>query len=244
MMTEHPIPHTEAEDRHDKLRGPMRAAKELDRRVRDVLGGLQVVWAEHGQSRWFLLPSESSCPFSYRRCLCSKCEWVVGREPCYPSDVVRFFQSRHPREVTAWIPPPATCHEVNTPIPRGKHGHLQALMCQCPRCEESRGSAVDDADRVVQLGRLDQMALSHALWAGKPGTITLVYRHTMEKPVHVRYQPPYGRTLYELMGLPKPPARWDGFGKPSKRSAGEEEEEEEEAEERPPQRRVKLNFNQ
>ena len=101
-MLEKPIPHAEG-----SLVDPeQHAVKELDRRVHDDWRGLRVIWSIHGQARLFLLTPKATCPFSYRRCTCRKCEWVVGRKPPYPANMVRFYQPRHPEEVTSQFPHP------------------------------------------------------------------------------------------------------------------------------------------
>ena len=111
-MMETPVLHVSDPANDGNVRdAELSSMKLLDRSVRDDLGGLRVVWADHGQARHFLLLSGANCP--YCRCMCRKCEWVVGRQPLYPSDVVRFYQSRHPEAVTIPIPPPPTCERYD-----------------------------------------------------------------------------------------------------------------------------------
>ena len=227
-MMENPVPHASDSANDGNVRdAELRSVKLLDRSVRDDLGGLREVWADHGQSRHFLLPLGANCPYSYRRCMCRKCEWVVGRQPLYPSDVVRFYQSRHPEAVTIPIPPPPTCEQYDRwPVE-------VSTGCRCARCEEGRGSYDDDGENVTDMGYFDLSVLSKHLQSGRAGTLTVVHRPigASQGVKHLKFEPPYNRNLYEMLGVPKPVQRWRGFGHPAVKrrlEVGEEEEEEEE----------------
>ena len=212
MKTEHALPPTLHPTIENALKdAELRAMKLLDRNVRDTLGGLREVPAEHGQSRHFLLPQGAICPYSYRRCMCRKCEWVIGREPLYASDVVRFYQSRHPEEVINPIPPPPTCEDYASWPAR------LSTACKCRRCEEGRGSHDDDGENETALGCFDLSTLSRHLQSGGAGELTVLHRPVDQSQGvrHYRYQYPYNRGLYEMLGHPKPPARWAAFGTPS-----------------------------
>lgn len=213
MKTEHPLPHVAEPPQNNIREAEQRQMKMMDRSVRQ-LGGLRVLWSDHGQARHYLLPDGCNCPYSYIPCTCRKCEWVVGRQPLYASDVVRFYQSRHPEAVIIPIPPPVTCQEGYSGWP----AKLKAL-CECPRCEESQGSHNDDGQNEKKLGCFDLTALSRYFQTGRAGTVTLLRRPAGagQGVTHTRYEPPYNRGMYEAMGLPKPAAQWRGFGKPAVR---------------------------
>ena len=209
---QNPPPHVPDPDKGVQVKDvELRCVKMLDRSVRDDLGGLRTVWAEHGQARHFLLPNGANCPYSYRRCLCRKCEWVVGRQPLYASDVVRFYQSRHPEAVNVPIPPPPTCERYDQwPL-------KESPGCPCPRCEEGRGSHDDDDKNVSDMGHFSRSTLSRYLQTGRAGTVSVVYRPigASQGVRHLRFEPPYNRTLYEMLDLPKPIEQWKGFGRPA-----------------------------
>ena len=202
----------------------LRTCKELDRRVSDELGGLVMVEADHGLSKWFLLPFNHGSPFTYRRCQCYKCEWVLGRQPCYPSDVIRFFQTRHAEEVRVFIPPPASCLYIDDfyTIKLDPHARLKALMCTCPRCEAGRGSHADDNVGVIKMSDSAVLNAAKDLWIGKVPNISLIKQLPGKKGVcHIKYTRPYNRTLFENMHFPKPEAKWSSYGVPSNKRAND-----------------------
>lgn len=207
-MTENPLPHQTGEGCVKE--SELRAMKLLDRNVRDHLGGLRILWADHGLSRHYFLPPGANPPFTYARCACRRCEWVIGRQPLYASDVVRFYQSRHPEAVVNPIPPPATCEFYDQWPAKPSTG------CKCPRCEEGRGSLDDDGENVTSLGFFDLKTLSQHLQSGKAGTVSVLHRPVGagQGVKHLRFMYPYNRNLYELLGVPKPAQEWEGFGKP------------------------------
>ena len=210
-MMENPLPHSPDPANGARVRDvELRTVKLLDRSVRDDLGGLGTVWADHGQARHYLLPAGTNCPYSYRRCLCRKCEWVLGRQPLYASDVVRFYQSRHPEAVTIPIPPPPTCERYERWPAEVSTG------CSCPRCEEGRGSHDDDGENVTEMGYFNRVTLSRYLQSGRAGTLSVVHRPVgaSQGIKHLKFEPPYNRSLYEMLDLPKPVERWRGFGHP------------------------------
>ena len=131
-MTENPLPH-EAGDGCVK-EAELRAMKLLDRNGRDHLSGLRI------------LPLGANSPFTYALCTCKRCEWVIGRQPLYASDVVLFYQSRHPKAVINPIPPSATCEYYD------RWPAKSATGCLCRRCEEGQGSRDDDDENVTDLG--------------------------------------------------------------------------------------------
>ena len=73
----------------------------------------------------------------------------MGRQPLYLSDVVRFYQSRHPEAVTISIPPPPMCERYSRWPAEVSTG------CPCERCEEGRGSHDDDGENVTEMGYFD-----------------------------------------------------------------------------------------
>ena len=204
-MVENPSPHTTSPDASARMRdAELRSVKLLDRSVRDDLGGLLTVLADHGQARHFLLPAGANRPYRYQRCLCRKCEWVVGRQPLYLADVVRSYQSIP-------IPPAPTCKEYN----RWPEEVLTGCPCAC--CEEGRGSHDDDRENVTEMRCFNLRVLSCHLQSDCAGTLSIVHRPigSSQGMKHLSFEPSYNRNLYELLGVPKPVENWRGFGQPA-----------------------------
>ena len=184
--------------------------KAIDRLVREKLGGLVVQWAWYGKTRHYHLPEGVSTSFSYKRCTCAKCEWVIGRAPLYPMDIVRNYQRRHRSQVVTPVPPPASCS--------GDRNILDPILeCECPRCEEARNTPLQSFTNTSVFKMTDRSTLSSALQNGSFDCVHVLCSTAVEhRPMHLCFKEPFNFRLYEMLRLPKPAQRWERFGVPRK----------------------------
>ena len=176
---------------------------------------------------WYYLPlSVDAAPFAYRRCLCIKCLWTLGRRPHTGMDIIRGYQLIHPESVRPsprsgptlplWSLPPADC--VKSPLLtcpdyfKSATKRLGALKCRCSACESRHHARVDDRQPFCQ-NIDDDITLrekSMQFWRGLDGPVTLFSyaRHPGKKNSRFTtktYVPPYPDSMYNFMGLLPPP---------------------------------------